>query len=234
MTADFFIRLILATHKVADLLQKEDPLRTQVQECANRLLASLVLLAKETSLMPEQKRNALPKAIREIGELTAYINYAKRIASINPAPLFRRKVVLGKPSSSQKKSGAWVNPENFVMLEQEYSRVGEFLRELYEDMEKQSFAKTSNSSVLGSAKEQAKSGVIHPSENTSVNKEELSSRQTRILEIMRNKPKVQVWELQKVLPQVTKRTLRRDLDDLLQRSFINRQGEWNEVSYQIR
>ena len=65
-------------------------------------------------------------------------------------------------------------------------------------------------------------------------KANLSGRQTRIMEIIRNKPKTQVWELQKVLPEVTKRTLRRDLDNLLYRHLIIRQGEWNEVSYQIR
>ena len=74
-----------------------------------------------------------------------------------------------------------------------------------------------------------------PQEQT-VEKQEavLSERQRRIVELLRQKEKVQVWELQKVLPQVTKRTLRRDLDDLLQKSVIERQGEWNSVFYQLK
>lgn len=62
----------------------------------------------------------------------------------------------------------------------------------------------------------------------------LSPRQSKIVEILQSKEKAQVWELQKVLPEVTKRTLRRDLDDLLSRKLIERQGEWNAVFYRLK
>lgn len=58
-----------------------------------------------------------------------------------------------------------------------------------------------------------------------------SMRQKKILELLKNKEKTQVWELQKVLPEVTKRTLRRDLDSLLALNLIERKGEWNNVFY---
>lgn len=62
----------------------------------------------------------------------------------------------------------------------------------------------------------------------------LSERQRKIMGILQNKERAQVWELQKVLSQVTKRTLRRDLDDLLQHNLIERKGEWNAVFYRIK
>lgn len=62
----------------------------------------------------------------------------------------------------------------------------------------------------------------------------LSSRQNKIVEILQTKEKAQVWELQKIMPEVTKRTLRRDLDDLLGRKLIERQGEWNAVFYRLK
>ena len=62
----------------------------------------------------------------------------------------------------------------------------------------------------------------------------LSFRQSKIVEILQTKEKAQVWELQKILPEVTKRTLRRDLDDLLGRKLIERQGEWNAVFYRLK
>lgn len=62
----------------------------------------------------------------------------------------------------------------------------------------------------------------------------LSSRQSKIVEVLQTKEKVQVWELQKIMPEVTKRTLRRDLDDLLSRKLIERQGEWNAVFYRLK
>ena len=201
MNADFFVRLTLATHKVVSILPREDPLRVQVQDSANKLLVSLILLGQE------QERSVIAKAVREIGELIACLNYAKRTVKINP--------------------------ENFIMLQREYNKVGEFLRKLHEKATVNQPVKQ-EPIVSNVSKQNANTATINTKSNTSIDKGELSFRQTRILELMRNKPKVQVWELQKVLPEVTKRTLRRDLDDLLQRSFIIRQGEWNEVCYQIR
>ncbi|MBU3934559.1 DeoR family transcriptional regulator [Patescibacteria group bacterium] len=61
----------------------------------------------------------------------------------------------------------------------------------------------------------------------------LSERQNKILEILKNQEKVQVADLKKVLPEVTKRTLRRDLDALLKIGKVKRTGEWNQVFYQL-
>lgn len=102
------------------------------------------------------------------------------------------------------KSKQWVNPENFLILEREYDKIIR-LSEQYQQI-----------------------SVSIPSTPS------LSERQKKILEILRSKEKTQVWELQKVLPEVTKRTLRRDLDDLLQLNIVERQGEWNEVFYRLK
>jgi DeoR/GlpR family transcriptional regulator of sugar metabolism len=40
-------------------------------------------------------------------------------------------------------------------------------------------------------------------------------------------------DLQKVLPNITKRTIRRDLDELLETGKIIRMGEFNRVFYKI-
>ena len=62
----------------------------------------------------------------------------------------------------------------------------------------------------------------------------LTQRQKKIIEFLRAKENAQVWELQKILPEVTKRTLRRDLDELLQKNLVERKGAWNEVSYELK
>lgn len=58
-------------------------------------------------------------------------------------------------------------------------------------------------------------------------------RQKQILDIVSGRDKTQVTDIVKQLPNVTKRTIRRDLDDLLKEGKIARIGEWNQVSYQI-
>ena len=203
MTSDFFVRLTLATHKIAGILPQQGVLSAQIKDSASKLLASLVLLVQENPVIPEQKHTVTPRAIRELGVLVAYLNYAKRTSELNPG--------------------------NFLVLEREYNKVGEFLRQLHQDMGNADPGVRPTPVVK-------KTEPVLPKRDLGTRRDSqgnLSGRQTRILELMRNKPKTQVWELQKVLPEVTKRTLRRDLDDLLNRKLIIRQGEWNEVFYQI-
>lgn len=106
----------------------------------------------------------------------------------------------------------WIDDKNFLILVREYSKIKELLEELLEEELPQRIEE----------QPAVKEEVV------------LSERQKKIVELLSQKAKAQVWELQKVLPQVTKRTLRRDLDDLLQKKFIERQGEWNSVFYQLK
>ena len=108
----------------------------------------------------------------------------------------------------------WVDSKNFLLLRQEY---GKIKKELLEDLEinqepSRSFAKLR----LGS-------------EN-----QNLSERQKKILQILKKREKAQVGELQKIFSDVSKRTLRRDLDDLLNQGMVDRVGQWNEIYYKVR
>lgn len=62
----------------------------------------------------------------------------------------------------------------------------------------------------------------------------LSERQGQILEFLGKNEKAQVMDLQTVLPDITKRTIRRDLDELLEAGKIERSGDFNQVSYKIK
>ncbi|MBI2574180.1 MAG: DeoR family transcriptional regulator, partial [Candidatus Wildermuthbacteria bacterium] len=119
-----------------------------------------------------------------------------------------------------------VSAENFAVLERDYKTLREFCGNIPTvEAVRASFSeqrKEEKASFQASPKKQEERSA------------QLSSRQNKILEILRTKEKAQVWELQKVLPEVTKRTLRRDLDDLLEKKYIERHGEWNAVFYRIK
>ena len=74
--------------------------------------------------------------------------------------------------------------------------------------------------------------VKTPSEKK-IDRQDYSPRQRHILKILLEKEKVQVADIIKELPDVTKRTIRRDLDDLLKKKKITRLGDYNKVSYSI-
>jgi len=61
-----------------------------------------------------------------------------------------------------------------------------------------------------------------------------SGRKKTIVEFLEKNEKAQVMDLQKVLPKITKRTIRRDLDELLQSGRVARFGEFNQVFYKLK
>lgn len=59
-------------------------------------------------------------------------------------------------------------------------------------------------------------------------------RQQKIIEILKEKEKTQVWEVKKIFPKITKRTLRRDFEQLLKQGLIERLGERNTTFYRLK
>lgn len=64
--------------------------------------------------------------------------------------------------------------------------------------------------------------------------EKLDDRKERILAILKEREKIQVGEVQKVLPEVSKRTLRRDFEFLLKQGIVERMGDKNDTFYKIK
>lgn len=59
-------------------------------------------------------------------------------------------------------------------------------------------------------------------------------RQNRILTFLKEKGGAQVWEIQKIFPNVSKRTIRRDFRSMLKQGLIERYGERNTTSYKLK
>jgi hypothetical protein len=62
----------------------------------------------------------------------------------------------------------------------------------------------------------------------------LAKRQEKILAILKEKGNAQVWEMKKIFPQISKRTLRRDFEFLLKQGAVQRMGEKNNTFYQVK
>lgn len=128
----------------------------------------------------------------------------------NILPRTLRKIDALQTSLLGAKNKEKADPKYFLILQREYSKIPSLLI---------AFLESQKLSVKQEEKQEE-----HP----------LSLRQKKILGMLEHKERTQVWELQKILPEVTKRTLRRDLDDLLKLNLIERQGEWNGVFYRIK
>lgn len=207
MNRNFFIRLAFATHRVVDTLPPEEQVGEEIREAANVILADLILLTAKDFTKAEKKQDLLFQLERQIDVLLLYLERAKK--------------------------QGWVNPENFSLLVAEYGRIRELL-EIFEDIQGERALGKEEAKEYPKAEE--KEAVLakelgHPEKEQ---KPEITPRQKRIIEFLRAKENAQVWELQKVLPEVTKRTLRRDLDELLEKNLVERKGAWNAVSYELK
>src|SRR3990167_8410056 len=126
------------------------------------------------------------------------------------------------------KTQGWVSSVNFLIITNQYRDIKNNIRPP-EGIIKKSI-EIANSMVMDpkppmiSSKEQ--NGAL-------VYLEKFSERQDKILHILEAREKTQVSDIIKELPNITKRTIRRDLDDLLKRGKIVRVGEWNQVFYRI-
>lgn len=61
-----------------------------------------------------------------------------------------------------------------------------------------------------------------------------SERKEKILAFLQENSKAQVWQVKQLLPEVSKRTLRRDFEDMLEQGLIERMGEKNDTFYKIK
>ncbi len=204
MNRNFFVRLAFATHRVADALPQEEQIVQEIREAANTILADLILLTDKEAVRAEKKRDLLFGLERQIDILLVYLDRAKK--------------------------EGWVNPENFSLLEEEYGKIRDLL-EIFEDVPRPQVVKEPFDKLR--VKEPPKTEKEEEKPETE-DRASLTKRQKRIIEFLHVKENAQVWELQKVLPEVTKRTLRRDLDELLQKNLVERKGEWNAVSYGLK
>jgi len=119
------------------------------------------------------------------------------------------------------KAQNWVSPQDILNLQQEYSKLKEDLKNLEEekkviDIEYQSGEKRS---LAPFAARESRT---------------ISERREKILAFLKENGQAQVWQVKQILPEVTKRTLRRDFEFLLKQGKIERIGERNETFYQLK
>ncbi len=72
--------------------------------------------------------------------------------------------------------------------------------------------------------------VVAPTEELPM---ELNSRQKKIIGLLQERDRVQVSDVKSALPDITKRTIRRDFEYLLQSGFVRRTGKTNLTFYEL-
>ena len=118
----------------------------------------------------------------------------------------------------------WVRPSDILDLQKEYDSI-----------------KVGFSSINSNGKEQERVRVVthvpiieKPYKEDKVKEIILSGRQEKILRILEDKGRAQVNNIKDYFPDTSKRTLRRDLKELLDNDFVRRKGERNSTFYEVK
>ena len=124
----------------------------------------------------------------------------------------------------------WVNPSDILAIKREYANLVGELKKKKQDKKKPSFAKAASFAEVASATKAESEGKDNPV----VVKAYHSPRQEKIIEFLKENGRAQVWQVKQILPDISKRTLRRDFENMLGKGKIERLGERNNTFYQIK
>lgn len=121
------------------------------------------------------------------------------------------------------KTQGWLNSVNCLIISNEYEKIKNSIQPIIELTQK----------LPGIDKIEVKQEEAIELEPIN-NQQGISTRQEKILEFLIKNKKAQVMDIQTILPNVTKRTIRRDLDELLEADKVVRSGDFNQVFYHIK
>ena len=123
------------------------------------------------------------------------------------------------------KAQNWVRPSDILDLQKEYDSIKKRFSSISNNDEK--LEKTQVAVHVPTTENSSK-------EREMVKEMVLSNRQEKILRILEDKDKAQVNDVKDYFPDTSKRTLRRDLKELLDNDLIMRKGERNSTFYEVR
>ncbi len=121
------------------------------------------------------------------------------------------------------KTQGWLNSANYLIVANEYEKIKSDLKPIIIEATQK----------LPLIQEPAEPVVKEIELRQRPPLDKLPARQSKIIEFLGKNGKAQVMDLQTVLPDITKRTIRRDLDELLESGRIIRLGDFNQVFYKL-
>lgn len=116
------------------------------------------------------------------------------------------------------KAQNWVKKEKILNLQQEYSK-------MKEEIEREDIKTLKHKNIK--TKEYSNSELEY-------SKAEINERQEKIIQFLKEKTRAQVKDLKEILPDITKRTLRRDFKVLLKQGIVQRIGQRNKTYYRLK
>lgn len=199
-----FFYLTEAVYRVTKAFPKEEPLKNKIRETALNVFAGLILTRKNPAKLKNGAENEISQKI--LKDIEILENFF---------------------SLAEKQD--WVSPLNFSILGKEYSKIKEELKS--KNPQEQTLIIPFQTQPQLQPRYSATFAEVNQNKNAN---NSVNPRHQKIIEVLRAKGKAQVWELKEIFPELSKRTLRRDFEYLLNQGIVERVGEKNETFYKLR
>jgi DNA-binding transcriptional ArsR family regulator len=125
------------------------------------------------------------------------------------APLMIKEIEIIEDFLNLAESQEMADSRNFLVLEREYNNIKSFLEKKIQSEDNEKPLKKEKESLI------------------------LTSRQEKIMSVLKSLKSAQAGEILDYFEGVTKRTLRRDLGRLAEKGLIRRIGKANQIFYEI-
>ena len=207
---DKFLKLTNTVYKLLEFFPESDPLRSRAKDKALAIMENLTLLGGTKRL----------QGWATVADV--FSEEKTKVQLLEDIDILSGYLWIGK-------SQGWLNSVNCLIVANEYEKIRK-------EIEPTAIIMEFTQKLPGIDKITAKNEQIEPEKHIDAvldNTFDISSRQRQILEFLGKNEKAQVMDLQTILPDVTKRTIRRDLDELLELGKIVRLGDFNEVFYEL-
>ena len=205
-----YFQITNAVYKAIEFFP-EDPLKGKTKEKALEIMEGLVWVFGNPGPIASQKAQLTYQVLENIEVLKTYLRLAK--------------------------SQGWLDKLNFLILAKEYDRIKDDLQPASPPKFSEGKFRRASRIMQRAANDPSsfakEERVETPDKPIKVFSDQISERQQKIIEVLKQQEKAQVADFKRVFPDISKRTLRRDLDDLLKRGMIVRTGEWNQIVYKI-
>ena len=208
MEEEKIIELTNKVYKITLLFPKKEPLRYKIRETADDIASGI------TAIRTALKTNPIDFSIVK-KEKQEFLFYE-----------LQKNFEILKTFFNIAKWQNWVSYFDILEIEEKYDEIYQSLQEMIE--------KTKDTETQSKVESQEIDQSIANEPKRELNNVSLTERQKKILEFLEKNKRVQVWQVKRIFPNVSKRTLRRDFEQLLKKGIIERKGERNNTFYEIK
>jgi len=214
------IDLTKKTYKITLLFPKKEPLRYRIREVADEILSGLIVLISFENANPVKYIG--PEAVKE---RDAVFLIEKELEVINSY-------------FEVAKWQNWLDYFDILEIQEEYGKIKENLIkeiskvEIHENLNFDFYVHRAETLQAMSSKLIANFDTEKKESKHSGVK--LDVRKEKIMKVLERVERIQVGEINKLFPDVSKRTLRRDFQQLVKNGIVERLGEKNNTFYKIK